>query len=59
MPVQINELVIRANVVEPGEKQDGGAPPKPDGGAGAVNKEEIIKECAALVLEIINKKNQR
>lgn len=59
MPVQINEMVIRANIEEPGEKGNNSQQKTNISGGDAVNKEEIIKECAALVLEIINHKNQR
>ena len=55
MPVQINELVIRAQIVEDNKKEK-----QPDDQrASGLNKDDIIKECAALVLEIINNKNQR
>jgi hypothetical protein len=63
MPVQINELVIRANIIEANEPNQknlehtnasqSGAP----GGSGS--KEEIIKECVAIVMELLNNKNQR
>ena len=56
MPVQINEMVIRANINEPA------AQPQPDAktsGTTDVNKEEMIRECAALVMEMINQQNER
>lgn len=56
MPVQINELIIRANIVQ--ESQN-----VPNTNTSSVlndlNKDEIIRECAAMVMEIINNKNQR
>ena len=57
MPVQINEMIIRANIVEPDEK--GKKIEEKSSGSAGVNKEEIIKECAELVIEILNSKNQR
>ncbi|WP_158267431.1 DUF5908 family protein [Adhaeribacter arboris] len=57
MPVQINEMIIRANITESAvpEKKGGNAPAAP----AAVNKDEIVRECAALVLEMLNDKKQR
>ena len=57
MPVQINEMIIRANIKEPtpaAQGQASGTSPSADAG-----KEEMIKECAALVMEMINQQNQR
>ncbi len=57
MPVQINELVIRANVVEPGgtgKQPDQKSPAQANG-----NNANIVKECVELVLEILHNKNQR
>ena len=58
MPVQINEMIIRANIVEGDGKKDekNNAPASTDGQPG---KEEIIKECVAIVMEILNNKNKR
>lgn len=56
MPVQINEMVIRANIKEPVAQSTPDAKPS---GSSDVNKEEMIKECAALVMEMINHQNQR
>lgn len=57
MPVQINEMIVRATVAEPAEEKGGktaaGAPATP------ADKDEIVKECAALVLEILKSKNER
>jgi hypothetical protein len=55
MPVQINEMIIRANLVE-GRPQ---APAAPPASTGEVNKDEIVKECAALILELLKEQNQR
>lgn len=54
MPVQVNEMIIRANITEPHEKTEA-----KERGEGSVNKDEIVKECAELVMEMINKKNER
>ena len=59
MPVQINEMVIRANILENDEKGKQVDNKEHASETGAINKNEIIKECADLILEIINKKNQR
>ena len=61
MPVQINELVIRANVLETDnrERQTETETHTHTAERGQVNKSEIIKECAELVMEMINNKNQR
>ena len=57
MPVQINELVIRANIVEGDDK--GKEPEAKAAGKSEVNKDEIIKECAELVLEVLRNKSER
>ncbi len=56
MPIQINEMIIRANIVEgEGKKTE-----SPSGTTSTgENKDEIVKECVAMVLEILNNKNQR
>ena len=55
MPVQINELIIRANVTEgDGKKADAGS-----SGTDAAGKDDIVKECVAIVMEILKNKNQR
>jgi hypothetical protein len=59
MPVQINEMVIRANIVETGDKEKSTEEKLSTSEPGNVDKNEIIKECAALVMEIINSKNER
>ena len=55
MPVQINEMIIRANIVEGSEKET----EVKTSGTNDVNKDEIIKECIELMMEIINNKNER
>ena len=57
MPVQINEMVIRTHVNEAPEKV---APPataadQQEGG----DKEAILKECREMILELLNRKNER
>ena len=57
MPVQINELIIRANVVEGDEKKaENNAPASTKDGGG---KEDIVKECVAIVMEILKNKLER
>jgi len=57
MPVQINELIIRVNVVEgDGKKSESNTPASTkDEGA----KEDIVKECVAIVMEILKNKLER
>ena len=57
MPVQINEMIIRANIVEPDEK--GKKTEEKSSGSAEGSKEEIIKECVEQIMEILNSKNQR
>ena len=56
MPVQINEMVIRANIIEPHEKAKEMHEKSPKSESG---KQDIVKECVEKVLEIINQKYQR
>lgn len=56
MPIQINEMVIRANIKDPSAQLQ---PETSTAGKTDVNKEELIKECAALVMEMINQQNAR
>ena len=58
MPVQINELIIRANIVEGDGKKESGSSPAP-GASPAAGKEDIVKECVAIVMEILNNKSKR
>jgi hypothetical protein len=57
MPVQINELVIRANIVEGDDKNK--EPETKAGSQGDINKDELIRECAELVLEVLRNKSER
>ena len=61
MPVQINEVVIKAHIREPGETGKAAAGGSGGGGMnwGGGSKEEIIKECVEAVLELLNRKNER
>jgi hypothetical protein len=56
MPVQINEMIIRANIVEHShsKKETANAMPKSN-----IDKDEIIKECTEIIMEIINRKSER
>lgn len=56
MPVQINEMIIRANIVDPGNKPTPGGPTA-DEALG--NKDEIIRECTEIILEILRNKHER
>ena len=56
MPVEIREIIIRANVGNPNQ----GASNNSTGtDQEAVPKEEIVKECISQVMEIIKDKNER
>lgn len=55
MAVQINEMIIRANIVEPAEQPaEGNKPAAPVAG-----KDEIIKECTEIILEILKQQKER
>ncbi len=54
MPVQINELIIRAHVKEPDE-----APKSNNAAVGKEAKEEIIKECIERIMELLHQQNER
>ena len=55
MPIQINEIIIKANIIEGAQEET-----KPDPfNHTDINKEEIIRECTEQVLEIINSQNKR
>lgn len=56
MPVQINEMVIKAHVKEPAEKTKQPASAAP---ASALDKAELIKECTEAILELLHRKNER
>jgi hypothetical protein len=55
MPVQINEMIIRATIKEPQEQHD--EEKKPAEGSGG--KDEIVKECTEIILEILKHKKER
>ncbi len=55
MPVQINEMIIRANILEQGDKSVRNNKPDETG----VNKDEIIRECTEIILEILKNKHER
>lgn len=55
MPVHINEIVIRANVVESVEQSGAGKAPTKS----ASDKEEIIRECTEIILDILKTKTER
>ena len=55
MAVHINEIVIRANVVEPTE-QTKGPVSQPSTG---IDREAIIRECTEIILEILKRKTER
>jgi hypothetical protein len=57
MPVQINELVIRANVIEQGDA--GQQPSTAQSSAVNINKTEIIQECVDIILEVLKNKKER
>lgn len=54
MPVQINELIIRAHIKEDEDINEKHSEPgeKPD-------KEELIKECIERMMEILKTQNER
>lgn len=56
MPVQINEMIIRANIQEPHEQK---AAVQKSGDSSSASKEEIIKECTEIILEILRNKNEK
>lgn len=55
MPVQINEMIIRANIVE----ADTGDRGQKDAPGAELDKEQIIKECVAKVMELLNRQTER
>lgn len=57
MAVQINEMVVRANILEPHEEPGGGNVPAP--GNSSVDKNEIIRECTEIILEILKHAKDR
>ena len=57
MPVQINEMVIRAHVREAEEK--GNAAASAGNAADPADRDAIVKECVDIILELLNRKNER
>lgn len=57
MPVQINEMIIRATIQEPQEQQPADA--KKPAEEKTAGKDEIIKECTEIILEILKHKKER
>lgn len=58
MPVEILEIVVRANIQEPAAANSSG----PGGGAGEddnFNRQQLIEECVEQVLEILRRKQER
>lgn len=58
MPVQINEIVIRANVVEP-TKEATTSGDKPKSMNEAIDRDQIISDAVAQVLQILRIKKER
>ena len=59
MPVQLNELVVRATVENSSssiQKQGG---EKANGAAGGSGSEALVAECVEEVLRILNEKHKR
>jgi Family of unknown function (DUF5908) len=60
MPVQINEMILRANITDPDDGPHTGKDTDDNASeSGAINKEEIIRECTEKILEILKNKNER
>jgi Family of unknown function (DUF5908) len=60
MPVQINEMVIRAHVREAEEKGNAAASAGSAGSAAdPADRDAIVKECVDIILELLNRKNER
>lgn len=55
MPVQVNEIIIKATVSEGGEA----APAAGGGGSDPSGKDAIIAECVEQVLEILKREIKR
>lgn len=56
MPIQINEIVIRAIISGQGEGAEEGNRPQRDG---EVDTKAIVAECVEQVLEILREKDER
>lgn len=57
MPVEIKELIIRANIVDSVDSDDTNSEPQIEGTSG--QKQEIIATCVAEVLKILERKQER
>lgn len=55
MPVEIRELVIRAEVI-PGRGEAGQTE---SGAGGAADREQLIRDCVEQVMELIRQKEER
>lgn len=55
MPVHINEVVIRANVIEPTEQTKASVAGETTG----IDREALIRECTEIILDILNRKTER
>ncbi|MCB0575936.1 MAG: hypothetical protein KDC61_15375 [Saprospiraceae bacterium] len=58
MPVHINEIVIRANLVEP-TKEAKPSEGKPQKLGDVLNRDQLISEAVAQVLQILRMKKER
>lgn len=56
MPIQINELIIKAQVVDDANYTPGG---KGTQDQKSKDKESIIKECIEQIMEILKEKKER
>jgi hypothetical protein len=60
MPVQVNEIIIRATVSEGGDAQQQAQPKAGTGnGSGTSDKDSIVAECVEQVLDILKKEIKR
>jgi len=53
MPIEIREMIIRADVREPNTRTSASAPQR------AFNKEEVIAEAVDRVMEILKRQKER
>jgi hypothetical protein len=58
MPVEILEIVVRANVQEQ-ENTPAASSPVVNGTAGQIDREKLIKECVTQVLEMMRYQRER
>jgi hypothetical protein len=59
MPIEVRELIIKANVVQEGGEAGTGQSGAGTGNNDASPNEELIKTCVDKVLEIIKERNGR